>query len=207
MPPGNFPGPAGSSGKDVNINDGTLARAKSPLPGPLGLSAKSGGGKPSANTLRAQVLAYAQQLVGGDPIGRGECFDLADMALRNAGAKSAADFGQVTPDGNYRWGTQINLSELHPGDVIQFRNYSFVRRTTEADESWAEEVQERPHHTAIVEQVGSDGAVTVLEQNVPEGDGVRRCQLFFSNSDTHSEGRHIEVTVHGHFWFYRPEPR
>jgi hypothetical protein len=151
-------------------------------------------------------VAFARQRVG-ERVGSGECFDLADRALRDAGAKSAADFGEVTPNGNYRWGTSINLSQLRSGDIIQFRSYRFVRHITEADGSWTEDFQERPHHTAIVDSIDGGGAVTVLEQNVPEGTVVTRCQLFFSNSQTNSDGTQTTITVHGTFRFYRPQPR
>lgn len=203
---GNPPGPLGTTGENVKTDDGTLARSKAPGRGPMGLSAKGGEETPTPDTLRAQVVAFARQRVG-DRVGSGECFDLADRALRDAGARSAADFGQVTPNGNYQWGTSINLSQLRPGDIIQFRNYRFVRRITRADGSWNEDVQERPHHTAIVDHVDGGGAVTVLEQNVPEGEAVTRCQLFFSNSQTNSEGTQTTITVHGRFWFYQPQSR
>src|ERR1035437_8077584 len=40
MAAGNRPGPEGSSSGVGNIEDGTMCRARSPLPGPLGLSAR-----------------------------------------------------------------------------------------------------------------------------------------------------------------------
>lgn len=203
---GNPPGPIGTTGESIKTEGGTLARVKAAGPGPVGLSAKDGDEKPTPDALRTLVVAFVRQRLG-ERVGSGECFDLADTALRDAGAKSAADFGQVTPNGNYRWGTSINLLQLRTGDIIQFRNYRFARHRTEADGSWTEDVQERPHHTAIVDSVDGGGAVTVLEQNVPEGTGVTRCQLFFSNSQTDSDGTQTNVTVHGQFWFYRPQPR
>ncbi len=203
---GNPPGPIGITADGIKTDNGTLARVKTSGPGPTGLSAKSGGENPTPDTLRALVVAFARQKLG-DWVGNGECFDLADLALRDAGAKSAADFGQVTPTANYRWGTTINLSQLRAGDIIQFRNYRFDRNITEADGRWAEDFQERLHHTAVVDSVDGGGAVTVLEQNVPPGAEVTQCQLFFSNSQSDSNGTQTNITVHGQFWFYRPQPR
>lgn len=204
MSSGDPQAPLGAYGT-VTIDSGTLARTKSPAPGPKGLSTKSSAGKPTVAELRGQVVAFARDRVG-QTVGAGECFDLADQALRNAGAKTAADFGPVTANGNYHWGTQINLSDLRPGDIIQFRNYSFVHKTIESDGSWSEQSGDRPHHTAIVDRVVGHGTVVVLEQNVPEHEPVQRCELYFSNSNTSSGGTTTINTVHGHFWFYRPQP-
>jgi len=70
-----------------------------------------------------------------------------------------------------------------------------------------EHAEDRPHHTAIVESVDGNGAVTVLEQNSPEGSAVRRTQLFFTARTTTSGNRTTTITVSGTFWFYRPEAR
>jgi hypothetical protein len=142
----------------------------------------------------------------GQRVGSGECFDLADRALRAAGARSASDFGPVTADADYRWGSPIAIENVAPGDIIQFRNYAFAKRT-ETSEGWQEERQERPHHTAIVLSNDGHGAVTVMEQNAPEGSGVHRTQLFFTSRQDQDGGTRVTVTVSGQFWFYRPEPR
>ena len=42
------------------------------------------------------VRAEAGHLVGKNIVGRGECYDLADHVLREAGAKSAPDFQKIT---------------------------------------------------------------------------------------------------------------
>ena len=41
-------------------------------------------------------------------------------------AKSAADYGKVSRNADYTWGTAVTLSDLKPGDVIQFRNYVYT---------------------------------------------------------------------------------
>lgn len=189
---GDPPGPIGTTGKDVKTEDGTLARTKAMGPGPLGLSAKGGDEKPTPDALRAQVVAFARQKIG-DRVGSGECFDLADRALRDAGANSAADFGQVTPNGNYRWGTSINLSQLRPGDIIQFRNYRYVRRITEADGSWAEDEQERPHHTAIVDSIDGGGcrdSVGAERTRGIRGDSMSALFFQFTNEQWRHTNKH-----------------
>jgi hypothetical protein len=100
----------------------------------------------------------------------------------------------------------VNQSGLRAGDVIQFRNYEFLKRVDNADGSFREDGGKRGHHTAIVERVDADGAVTVLEQNV-EGSPVIRTQLYFSDSTTRSGGQTTTITVTGRFWFYRPQAR
>jgi hypothetical protein len=147
----------------------------------------------------------------GQRVGDGECFTLADRALRTAGARSAADYGQVTPDVDYVWGTSVQLGTVQPGDVIQFRNYRYDRevetRRPDGSITTETEFQERPHHTAIVEQVGAGGEITVLEQNSPVGTGVTRSRLFFSGSRQTGGGRTTTISVSGTVWFYRPQPR
>ena len=108
------------------------------------------------------------------------------------------------------WGTSVTLSDFHPGDVIQFRNYSYERRIVieRSDETVTrEDAQDRPHHTAIVQSVDGNGAVTVLEQNAPDGSPVGRTQLFFTSGTTTSGNQTTTIRVHGTFWFYRPEAR
>jgi hypothetical protein len=204
---GAIPGPADEFQDGAVIDEGTLARTDSPTPGPAGFEAKGGAGK-SGEGVADQIVSYARRQ-RGERVGDGECYTLVNRALRRAGAKTAADYGPVNPDADYVWGRAINLSELQPGDVIQFRDYRYDREVvTEDDErtSTTEDSQERPHHTAIVERVDGGGDVTVLEQNV-DGSPVIRSQLFFSRG-TRQRGRTTtRITVQGTVWFYRPEAR
>jgi len=193
-----------------DLDDGTLARTESPLPGPIGLDAPSGGGSASQPAMSVRIVGYARRQ-SGSQVGDGQCFALADRALTSAGAKTASDFGTITRDADYVWGTSVALSDLQAGDIIQFRNYSFDRETTvehsDGSTDTKTETQGRPHHTAVVEQVGSNGEVTVLEQNSPEKSPVHRSRLFFT-SGTFTQGSTTTViAVHGTFWFYRPQAR
>ena len=191
------------------IDDGTLALIDSPTPGPVGLDARSGPPAQSGHSLAEQIVSFARGRRGRQ-VGDGQCFALADSALRGAGARSAADYGRVTPTADYEWGAPVSLGDLQPGDVIQFRDYSYTRTVVTEDSrgtTTEEHSEDRPHHTAIVESVGSDGAVTVLEQNAPENSPVRRSTLYFSDGTATSGNRTITTRVSGSFWFYRPQPR
>jgi len=202
---GNGTAPAGSDLDALPpIDDGTSARTGSPTPGPVGLDATSGDAK--AGNIADQIVGYARRQQGSR-VGKGECFDLVDTALRGAKAKSAADYGKISRNADYTWGTPVTLTGLQSGDVIQFRNYSYdstvVTKTDKA--TTTEEVgQDRPHHSAIVESVGENGAVTVLEQNAPDGSPVTRTVLYFKDSTTTSGKSTTTIKVKGKFWFFRP---
>jgi hypothetical protein len=188
------------------IDDGTSARIDSPTPGPVGLDARNGSQSPS---IADQILSYARRQ-RGSRVGNGQCFALVDRALRGAHAKSAADYGSITPDADYEWGTSVSLTDLHAGDVIQFRDYTFRRVvvTDTGSSTVTEELEgERPHHTAVVESVDGSGAVTVLEQNAPEGSAVTRTRLYFTAGTTTSGNRTTTITVSGTSRFFRPEAR
>jgi CHAP domain-containing protein len=203
------PGSANEFGGAIEIDDGTNARTEAPLPGPIGLDAPSGGGT-SAAGIADRILGFARRQ-RGNRVGKGECFDLADSALSTAGAKSASDYGTVTRDADYVWGSSVSLTDLQPGDVVQMRDYRFDREVEvnnpDGSGSSDKDFGERPHHTAIVESVDGNGAVTVLEQNAPKGSAVRRSQLFFTDSDTTAGNRKTKIKVQGTFWFYRPQAK
>jgi hypothetical protein len=201
-----YPLPLGADPPSVDIDAGTMARIDSPLPGPIGLAGEDAGAAKSAPSLGAKVLQFARDRVG-QRVGDGECFALADQALRAAGAKSAADFGPVTADGDYVWGSAVAaVASVQAGDIVQFRNYVYTRRE-ENDEGWQESSEERPHHTAIVVSNDGNGMLTVIEQNAPPGTAVRTIRLGFSSGSTQSGNTTVRVTVTGRTWFYRPLPR
>jgi len=70
------------------------------------------------------VLNYAQRNKGkrvfADVKGaRGECWDLAFMALKESGAKTPHDYGRNP----YKWSdTKVSLNRAAPGDIIQYKN-------------------------------------------------------------------------------------
>jgi hypothetical protein len=53
-------------------------------------------------------------------VGRGECWDLADQALRQAGAQSSTTTGA---NDDYVWGKEVPITTVVPGDILQFRDY------------------------------------------------------------------------------------
>jgi hypothetical protein len=207
---GNGHPPPGIDGDPSStIDDGTLARIGSPPPGTIGLDAKGGSPKQSAPSIADRILSFVRRQQG-QRYGNGECFTLTDAALGGAGARSARDYGTVTPNADYVWGDSVNLSELRPGDVIQFRDYSYERVTVTEDDSGTttdEHAEDRPHHTAVVQSVGANGAVTVWEQNSPPGSAVRRTTLYFTGGTSEDGNTTTRIRVSGSFWFYRPQPR
>ena len=209
MSNGLLPGPANGPGSP-NIDEGTLPRAGTRPPGSIGLDIDGGSKGAPQQSLGDRVLAFARQRIG-QVHGDGECFTLADDALRQAGAKSAADFGKVGPDVDYVWGAAVTRAGLQPGDIIQMRDYrADITTETEHPDGSADsdtQAEERPHHTAIVESVGTDGKVTVLEQNFPDGSAVTRNVLHLTSSTSSSGGTKTQVTVTGKLWFYRSKAR
>jgi len=190
-------------------------------------------GQPS---LGQQVHTWANNRLA-QQVGDGECFALADQALRASGARSAADYGQVTANADYVWGTAVQLVDVQTGDVLQFRNYSvtvevtvtstktFRDGSTEETEETRTETYGRPHHTAIVSAKLSGGQLRVLEQNAPPRGSstpervVRSNEIHTTGSSStetsvrqESDGTvRIEttttITVSGTIRAYRPQAR
>jgi hypothetical protein len=199
------PGPADDLGEPIVVDEGTLARTETPQPVPLDVAARGSGARPTQQSIADQIVGFARRNLD-DRVGDGECFALADRALRRAGAKTARDFGEITPEADYVWGTPVPLADLQPGDIVQFRDYQMDLESQSPTETRTER-QTRPHHTAIVESVAAGGPVTVLEQNVPERTGVKRRRLFLASGTTTNGDTTTTVAVQGTLWFYRPQPR
>jgi gamma-glutamylcyclotransferase (GGCT)/AIG2-like uncharacterized protein YtfP len=167
-----------------------------------------------SEALRKNIVTYAQAQ-NGKKVGSGECFDLADQALRDAGAKSAADFGKVTQDADYVWGDPVTIDKTLAGDIIQFRNYaSDVTHEKEISLAFpgGEQLtyyQMQPdanqigykHHTSVASTAINQGALTVLEQNVDRtGNGVkerivRSRQLYLKSRPAKSTKSTARVTI------------
>jgi hypothetical protein len=193
-------------------------------------------GEPNAElTLNQKVLTWAQGRLG-KKVGKGECWDLGEQALQQAGAQTSNDLGPVTDDADYVWGDAIALKDIQPGDILQIRDHVIVTTTTEdytfKDGSGREQTSEtkasRGHHTAIVNgQPDANGAVRTLEQHVkPKGDIVQQLRLHTRdvpkvvtkvyekrrNPNTKKDEM-VEITktttveVTGTIWAYRPKPK
>jgi hypothetical protein len=172
------------------------------------------------DALGARIVAFA---LGhqGQSVSTGECAALADEALRNAGARDASSYGEITEDADYVWGRNVALKDARPGDILQFRNYSItttVQTTwqfpdghTETGANWL--VSQRPHHTAIVERnLGT--TLAILEQNAPPaGRAVQEFALpitSMTSVNTTNDGVpaivKTTVQVDGEIRVYRPQP-
>ncbi len=169
----------------------------------------------------AALLKYAKtQLL--KKVGTGECYDYAEAALKDAKALTAADImgkANINPDAEYIWGDEIPLSDVQPGDIIQFRNYKMTYDETKADGSGETGFFESPHHTAIVEEITdrANGVFKVLHQNTPQGRVVVRQNLAFENKefegqvdvvfgkDTYHLKGKIKLGISGKMKYYRPK--
>jgi hypothetical protein len=176
-----------------------------------------------SETINQKVVNWARAQ-SGKQVGKGECWDLADRALRQAGAQSSADLGPMDDDADYVWGDEISdLKDVQPGDILQFRDFA-VTTTVETETRYAdgssetsttEETFTRPHHTAVVSEVKSGGLLKVLEQNVaPAGKKVQLHNLNTkdvapASKETQKQKAKVIVTttiaVSGTIWAYRPK--
>jgi len=100
-----------------------------------------------APELNRRVLIFALSNKGKQ-VGNGECWTLADEALKQAGARHPAV---------YVFGRELGPKDtLFPGDILQVENAKFVgpRGSTAM-----------PHHTAVVCEVHGGDDVTLIHQN------------------------------------------
>jgi len=85
-----------------------------------------------SKTLNQKVLIWARGKKGRK-IGRGECWDLADQALRHAGASSSTTTGD---DDNYEWGDVVEIKDLIPGDILQLRDWVVLTKVKRKLNRW-----------------------------------------------------------------------
>lgn len=187
-------------------------------------------------TTSQKVLVWAQGKLGRK-IGRGECWDLGEEALKQAGAMTSNDLGPVEEDSDYVWGDPIaDLKDVQPGDILQLRDHE-ATTSTETEYTWPDGTVEtiseestvgRPHHTAIVASTrGADGSVRTLEQNTDPGGRivqnlriatrdvapvtttgtVRRTNPTSKRTETAKVKKTVTVKVTGSIWAYRPKPK
>jgi hypothetical protein len=182
-------------------------------------------------TLNAKALQWASAQVGKQ-IGAGECWDLANKALLQAGAGTSSDFGPMGADDDYIWGDEVALKDALPGDILQYRDYEMTTTTTTdvtfADDSgWVDApfvTVGHPHHTSVLSKNPGTGAVTVLEQNYKGNkEAVRSSTIRWKSSSTSTTTRKqmkrqdngkmesalvvvtVDVTVTGTLKAYRPK--
>ena len=106
--------------------------------------------------LNQKVVQFARTRMGKQ-VGNGECWTLADLALRFAGARRPGRDGLEL----YAYGRKLaSRDKLLPGDILQFEKAEFYHKD---QFGWSS--HSMPHHTAIVYKV-SGTKVTLLHQNV-----------------------------------------
>ncbi len=105
---------------------------------------------PLVPPVNQRVLDYAKKNAG-QQVGNGECWTLANEALRAAGTQHPAVMV---------WGRKLSPGEEPiPGNVIQFTSVTFHSKKG----TWH---YGSPNHTAIVVQVVSPGVFLLLQQNM-----------------------------------------
>jgi len=182
-----------------------------------------------------KVVVWARGKLG-QKVGRGECWDLGEQALTQAGASTSNDLGPVGADTDYVWGDPVDIGKVEVGDILQLRDHLVTTKTTieyvYKDGTRVTEKQEatakRGHHTAIVNgMLDADGKVKTLEQHVkPKGDIVQNMSLYTrdvpavvtKSSDNRKHPRTkqvervsvtktVEITVTGTIWAYHPRAK
>lgn len=133
----------------------------------------------------AQVLAFARTKVG-EKVGNGECATLAVEALKEAGIRVRFR------DGAVKWGEpRAKVEDAQPGDILQFEDVTFFKKTKRPGGAIATMSYNFPHHTAIVSEARKvKGAVVlkILHQNVglvdeAESKRKRVCEWTLSLAD------------------------
>jgi hypothetical protein len=129
----------------------------------------------AAQTIGQKMADFCKANLGKQ-VGDGDCYDLAAQALKAAGAKPRFIFKDHPEKGDYVWGTLIysrevedgkpketaTVTQIQPGDVIQFRNARFQGRRP----GGGKYSLTAKHHTAVVHEVRNKGTVVVvLHQN------------------------------------------
>lgn len=107
----------------------------------------------STNALNTEILKVVQPYIG-KKVDRGECWDLAKLALNTTGAKW---------DGLLQFGTKIDWKKdcLQPGDILQFEKVEMRGK----DANNYDYTESFYHHTAIVYAVGEGGNIELIHQN------------------------------------------
>jgi hypothetical protein len=137
----------GKSTADFSLFDARRTAWK----GPVALDAWDLYVIPAVPLLNQRVLAFAAERLG-QQVGNGECWTLADEALKSAGARRADV---------YIFGRALRTGERAlPGDVIQFTSVRLVGRKRNYTMTLG-----TPNHTAVIREVKGPRSYEVLHQN------------------------------------------
>lgn len=117
-------------------------------------------------------------------VGRGECWDLAELLLNSVEASWKPP---------YVYGKLVNpkKDEIFPGDMVQFEG---VKMKYEKDGGFYEE--NMPHHTAVIYKVISAGSFLLAHQNTA-----------YSGRKVGISEFRLEWVKKGKYYFYRPEKK
>ena len=124
----------------------------------------------AADKHNEKVVEYAKSQVGKQ-VGNGECWTLANEAMKSAGTKSSFNFTDTPNKGDYVWGTLTygldggketgTLKDVKPGDVVQFRDTKFSGKKGNGTYTMT-----ASHHTALVLKADKDAkTITIVHQN------------------------------------------
>jgi hypothetical protein len=106
---------------------------------------------PQANL---KIVSYVESVIG-KKVDRGECWDLANEALKLVKAKW---------DYQFKYGKLLDPDKdiVYPGDIIQFKNVIVVTKSDDGRETKTEKMEQ---HTAIVLKVYDKGVFEIAHQN------------------------------------------
>ena len=130
--------------------------------------------------LNKEIIDYVNS-VKGKKVDRGECWDLANQALKLTDAEW---------DKAYVYGNKINpeKDQIFPGDLIQFENVKVQYK--QENTTYTEFMT---HHTAIVNKVIGKGVFEIAHQNTE-----------FSGRKVGISTLNLRHVVKGKIYFYRP---
>jgi hypothetical protein len=154
------------------------------------------------STLGQKIVAFCVEHKG-QQVGNGQCGTLASHALRAVGGKHRGPDNPNPED--FVWGDLVlfvdsagkpskiqsgKLTDIRPGDIIQFRDAVFEHRTGKTRHV----TQHMHHHTAIVESA-QGSSIHLLQQNSSG-------RLFVTEGNIN-----LFELKEGWLRFYRPIPR
>lgn len=107
----------------------------------------------STSALNQEILKVVKPYIG-KKVDRGECWDLANLALNQVNA---------TWDGLLNYGKKVDWKKdcIQPGDILQFEKVE-LKGMVDGNMEYTETFY---HHTAIVYTVHDDGTVELIHQN------------------------------------------
>ena len=137
--------------------------------------------------LNRKVIKYVDSVIG-EQVETGECWDLAAMALADAGAF----LDRTSKATLYDFGEMVNPRKdvIYPGDIVQFENVELQYKDGNAIVT-----ESMSHHTAIVYEVIANGHYKLAHQNTS-----------FSGRKVGVSEFKLENVVKGDLIFFRPIP-